>query len=148
VRSVRAGLALAAVLAVAAVGCNRGDARDAAAPPRCDVPLTVPEGFRTTGGIEDPQDDRVGVRIDLRSDDGRELHYFSGIRGEFGEGLPDRGDVPVTGGAEGHLAGEDASWVLEWETEPPCTPTAVLGTGMKQSEFRALLREAGAIADE
>jgi hypothetical protein len=148
VRIVRAGPALAAVLAVAAVGCDRGDARDAAAPPRCDVPLTVPEGFRTTGGIEDPQDDRVGVRIDLRSDDGRELHYFSGIRGEFGEGLPDRGEVRVTGGGTGRLAGDDATWVLEWETDPPCTPTAVLGTGMDQAAFRDLLLQAGAIADE
>jgi hypothetical protein len=144
VRSVRAGLALAAVLAVAAVGCDRGDARTAASS-RCEVPLSVPEGFRTTGGIEDPQDDRVGVRIDLESDDGRELHYFSGIRGEFGEGMPARGDVRVAGGATGRLAGDGATWVLEWETDPPCTPTAVLGTGMGEAAFRDLLRRAGAL---
>jgi hypothetical protein len=98
-----------------------------------------------TGGIEDPYEDRVGVRIDLRADDGRELHYFAGVPGEFGEGLPERGSVDVADGQTGELVGDGTTWVLAWGTGTPCTPVVVLGNGMGRRAFMRLLASAGAV---
>jgi hypothetical protein len=100
------GTVLAAAVAVAGSACSRsGDPPDPT-PSRCEVDLAVPEGFRVTGSMEDPYPDRIGVRIDLRADGGRELHYFAGIPGEFGEGLPEHGSVDIRGGETGVLLGD------------------------------------------
>jgi hypothetical protein len=144
---VRRRLALLLV-AVAAAGpaCHRADpVTRASGPPRCDVGLSVPEGFRVTGGMRDPHADHIGVRIDMRSDDGRELHYFAGVPGEFGEGLPERGEVGVRGGETGELLGAESTWVLEWGSGSPCTPVVVLATGMRRDQFTELLRAARAL---
>jgi hypothetical protein len=138
---------LVAAVAVAGSACNRSGAPPEASASRCDVGLSVPDGFRVTGGIEDPYPDRIGVRIDLRSDDGRELHYFAGIPGEFGEGLPERGSVEVRGGETGALAGHGTTWVLAWGSGTPCTPVVVLGNGIERDSFMRLLASAGAVPD-
>jgi hypothetical protein len=136
-----------AAATIAGPACSRsGDPPDAR-PSRCDVGLSVPDGFRVTGGIEDPYKDRVGVRIDLRADDGRELHYFAGIPGEFGEGLPERGSVDVRDGDTAHLVGDGTTWVLAWGSGTPCTPVVVLANGMKRREFMDVLAGAGALPD-
>jgi hypothetical protein len=137
-------------LALVAAGCSGGDGGDDGpdpSPGRCDVPLVVPEGFEVTGGIEDPQRDHIGVRIDLTEEHGAELHYFSGIPGEFGEGLPAKGEIALGGGGTATLVGSDETWLVEWETAPPCTPAVVLATGVDRRRFRELLGEAGALAN-
>jgi hypothetical protein len=139
--------ACVAALVVAGPACSRSGAPTDDGPARCDVGLEVPDGFRVSGGIEDPYPDRIGVRIDLRADDGRELHYFAGIPGEFGEGLPERGSVAVRGGETGELAGEGTTWVLVWGSGTRCTPVVVLGNGVERREFMRLLASAGAIAE-
>jgi hypothetical protein len=96
--------------------------------------------------MEDPADDHTGVRIDLKADDGRELHVFAGIAGEFGEGLPDRGSVRLADRSTARLAGRDTTWVLAWDDGSACAPTVVLGTGMELAAFREAMAEAGALA--
>ncbi len=146
-RTAPLGLALTVVLGLGAAACDRSQPPVDAGPPRCDVPLAVPDGFEVVGGLEDPHADRIGVRVDLTGDGGQELHYFSGIRGEFGEGLADRGDVRLADGGRGTLLGAGRTWVLTWSSAQPCTPTTVLGSGMTGRAFRALLRSAGALAE-
>jgi hypothetical protein len=141
---------LGVVLAGAVVvgpGCSESGAPSDPSPSRCEVGLAVPDGFRVTGGLQDPYPDRVGVRIDLGDDGGRELHYFAGIPGEFGEGLPERGEMTVRGGGTGELAGEGTTWVIEWGSGSPCTPVVVLGTGMDRRAFTDVLRSAGALPE-
>jgi hypothetical protein len=132
---IRTSLVAALALAGAACGSSSGDPSSSPEPRRCAPPLVVPEGFEVTGGLEDPHyDDHVGVRIDLVDVDRRELHFFSGMRGEFGEGLPGRHDLDLGGGVTGILLGRDTTWVL--------------GTGMDRHAFEELLRDAGAFSQE
>jgi hypothetical protein len=140
------GVAVAAAV-VAGPACSRAGEPPDPTPSRCDVGLAVPDGFRVTGTMEDPYPDRIGVRLDLRADGGRELHYFAGIPGEFGEGLPGRGWIDVRGGETGKLAGADTTWVLAWGSGTPCTPVVVLGNGMERRAFMDLLANAGALPD-
>jgi hypothetical protein len=140
--------AVAIVAIVLGVGCRRGDEAPAHADPRrCDPGLAVPDGFEVSGGLEDRAPDHVGVRIDLSAPDGRELHFFSGIPGDFGEGLADRGEVELADGSTGRLSGGGTTWVLEWPGERPCSPSVVLGTGMTTRAFQNLLRGAGALPE-
>jgi hypothetical protein len=114
-------------------------------PSRCDPALQTPAGFEVTGSMEDPSGDHTGVRVDLRADGGRELHYFAGIAGEFGEGLPDRGTVTLADGSTARLVGRGTTWVLAWEGQEPCSPRIALGTGMDAEGFRVAMRQAGAL---
>jgi hypothetical protein len=132
-------------LALVVAGCTGGDDEPDPTSERCDVPLVVPDGFEVTGGLEDPQRHHIGVRIDLTGDRGAELHYFSGIPGEFGEGLPAHGRIELRGGRTGIVVGSDTTWLVEWETAPPCTPTVVLANGVDRRRFSELLQEAGAL---
>jgi hypothetical protein len=144
VNRVRARRLLGLTFAVLAAACHGGGEADEA-PDRCEAPLVVPDGFEVTGGIEDPQPDRTGVRIDLADGRGAELHFFSGIRGEFGEGLPAHGEIELRGGQTGILVGRETTWLVEWTTPPPCTPTVVLANGVDRERFRELLADAGAV---
>lgn len=136
---------VASILAVALVlaGCGDEPGGDEA-PERCDVPYTVPTGFDVTGGIEDPYDDRIGVRVDMAGERRRELHYFAGIPGEFGEGLPNAGSLPAPDGAEGSLLGRHDVWAFVVAGHG-CANTAVLGSGLDRRGFIAVLKEAGAV---
>ncbi len=146
----RAVRALAGVLvAVALAGCSEGTSERAhgheEGPPTCEAGFEAPTGFRVVESFEDPYPDHVGIRLGLASEDGRELHYFAGIPGEFGEGLPVAGAVEAATGVEGVLHGSDRVWVLTWEIPGPCGRRAVLGNGFTRAGFLRTLRDAGVI---
>jgi hypothetical protein len=113
--------------------------------PTCEAGFTTPSGFRATGTLEDPYDDHVGIRLDLADDARRELHYFAGIPGEFGEGLPSVGEIAVALDLEGALQGGEGTWVLSWRAPGPCGVRAVLGSGFARAEFLDTLVRAGII---
>lgn len=115
--------------------------------PVCEVAFVTPAGFERTNTFEESYPDRVGVRIDFRDEADRELHAFAGIRGEFGEGLPDGGTVELAAGGTGRLAGgRHLVWVLVWDEGGNCDPRAVLGKGFDRPAFLATLAEAGIVA--
>lgn len=143
------GSLLGAVLVTAVLaGCGR-EAPHGHSPTegetRCEAGFTTPEGFEPTETLEDPYPDHVGIRLGFRSDDGRELHYFAGIPGEFGEGLPDAGRVEVALGLDGPLQGSDRVWVLSWRAPGPCGVRAVLGSGFTRTEFIETLERAAIV---
>ncbi len=138
----------AAVLTLlVAVGCTGGGdhAESPASPPECEARLAVPPGFRVVESFRDPYPDHVGVRLGFRDDEGREIHYLVGIPGEFGEGLPFEGPVPVASGGPARLLGRGRTWVLAWNETGPCAAHAVLGHGFGRAEFERVLEDAGVI---
>ena len=113
----------------------------------CEVRFVTPEGFERTETFEEPYPDRVGVRLGWVDDEGRELHAFAGIPGEFGEGLPDAGTVELAAGGTGRLAGGvHEVWVLSWNEGGTCDPRVILGRGLDRRGFLELLRRAGVAA--
>jgi hypothetical protein len=141
---------LVCLLLVAVVGCtstnhDHGEG-SASVPLACEADLTVPEGFDVIEGFEEPYPDHVGIRVGFRDATGRELHYFAGIPGEFGEGLPLKGSVQLATGEQGSLLGADETWVLAWQTQGPCAAHAALGNGFTRQGFLELLRESGVLA--
>jgi hypothetical protein len=113
----------------------------------CEVRFVTPEGFERTETFEEPYPDRVGVRLGWLDDEGRELHAFAGIPGEFGEGLPDAGTVELAAGGTGRLAGGvHEVWVLSWNEGGTCDPRVILGRGLDRRAFLELLRRAGVAA--
>lgn len=136
------------VLGVLTVACGGADAHvheEAEGPPVCEPGFSVPMGFRQTEVFEEPHEDHVGIRLGFVSDDGLELHYFAGIPGEFGEGLPTVGTVPAAGGIEGALQGRGSTWVLSWRAPGPCGTRAVLGSGFSRDGFVRTLEDAGIV---
>jgi hypothetical protein len=132
-------LLLSGMAAIALAGCSAPDEL----PVVCDVRFAAPAGFDPLEPFEEEYTDHVGVRLGFRDARGREFHVFSGIPGEFGEGLPAAGSVPLTEGRSGSLAGRAEVWVLTWEEGGPCDPRAVLGNGFTREEFDAALADAG-----
>jgi hypothetical protein len=134
------------------VACGGGAATQPAPSPSparttCEVRFVTPEGFEPTETFEEPYSDRVGVRLGFRDDEGRELHVFAGIPGEFGEGLPDAGTIRLASGGAGRLAGgAHQVWILSWEEGGACDPRVVLGNGFDRRGFLELLRRAGIVA--
>lgn len=114
-------------------------------PPICEPGFAVPEGFHQTEAFEDPYDDHVGIRLGFVDERGRELHYFAGIPGEFGEGLPVVDTVQAAGGIEGPLQGNDQTWVLSWTAPGPCGARAVLGNGFGRQDFVETIEDAGIV---
>jgi hypothetical protein len=113
----------------------------------CEVSFVTPPGFERTDTFEEPYPDRIGVRLGFRDETGRELHAFAGIRGEFGEGLPDAGTVELATGAIGRLSGGvHRVWVLVWDEGGPCDPRVVLGRGFDRRAFLEMLQRAGVVA--
>jgi hypothetical protein len=147
--SVDTRLVGAVFLAALAVACTREasshDEASADEERTCQAGFTTPEGFQQTESLRDPYPDHVGIRLGFVSDDGRELHYFAGIPGEFGEGLPSAGDVMVAQGLEGPLQGGRRTWVLSWHAPGPCGARAVLGTGFTRAAFLQTLERAAII---
>lgn len=105
----------------------------------------IPAGFRSTETFEDPSADGVGVRLSFRDDQGRELHIFAGIRGEFGEGLPLASQVRLASGEEVRLLGKEETWVIAWDWGGPCGSHAVVGNGFAKQAFIDVLEESGVI---
>jgi hypothetical protein len=147
-------LAIAVLIAVTATGaCGRGAEPDLATTPP-EEPLTCEPGFSGITGFEetkrseDPYVDHVGIRVDLEDADHRQIHYFAGIPGEFGEGLPTNEQIAVAVGLQASLLGRDTTWVLAWDASGPCGPRAVLGDGLTHDEFLETIRSAGIIPSE
>lgn len=108
-------------------------------PPACTFPYPPPEGYLAHDRLEVPVADHVGVRQVLVDGNDRSVILTSGIPGEFGEGLPVVGQLPLSSGVTGSLAGEGRTWVLRWGDEPPCTPLTVTGNGFDRGAFRELM---------
>jgi hypothetical protein len=116
-------------------------------PPICDAPLALPTGFEPTETFKEEYPDRVGVRLGYADEEGRELHAFAGIPGDFGEGLPDEGNVELVGGATGRLlGGPHQVWVVSWDEGDACDPRAVLGSGFDRLAFLDVLEGSGLVA--
>lgn len=147
--SSRVRLVVAVLLAAVATACGGGssphDESHSEEEPTCEAGFATPEGFRQTERFRDPYPDHVGIRLGFVSEDGRELHYFAGIPGEFGEGLPAAGSVSVAVGLDGTLQGSKDTWVLSWQAPGPCGVRAVLGTGFARSEFLQTLERAAIV---
>jgi hypothetical protein len=141
-------IALVAAAFAAATACTGGGGghQEPRQPVRCQVDyFTVPPGFHPVRTFEERYPDHVGIRLSLRDGDGRELHVFSGIPGEFGEGLPSGGSVDVTGFGPVGLVGRGRVWVLWWEVEGACSPRAVLGNGLSRQRYLQTLADAGLV---
>ncbi len=139
----------ALILGFALAGCAPSDPPSrmpdqSAAPVRCEPAPEVPAGFEVLSTIEDPYADHIGVRVSLADAGGRELHLFSGIPGEFGEGLPVVA-TPDVGSVEGRLQGAGTVWVLTWTEQGACGGRAVLGNGFGRAAFIELLQEVGLV---
>ncbi len=130
---------------LAGSACTGGSPTEPSAsarPVRCETGFTAPAGFERFESFEDPYGDHIGVRLGYRDEAGRELHVFSGIPGEFGEGLPSVAEVDVGTAEPAHLLGHGTVWALVWEAEAPCTARAVLGSGFDRTSFLQALRRA------
>ena len=132
-------LLLAGAIAFGLGGCAAPDDP----PVMCGVRFAAPAGFDPLEAFEEEYPDHVGVRLGFRDERGREFHVFAGIPGEFGEGLPAAGSVPLTEDRVGSLAGRARVWVLTWEEGGRCDPRAALGNGFTRGEFQAALVDAG-----
>jgi hypothetical protein len=148
------GLAIVFLIATTATGaCGPGAKREPATTPSeetvtCEPGFSGIAGFEQTKRSEDPYVDHVGIRLDLEDPDHRQIHYFAGIPGEFGEGLPANEQVTVAVGLQASLLGRDTTWVLAWDASGPCGPRAVLGDGLTHDEFLETIRSAGIIPFE
>lgn len=136
---------MAAALAVAllAAACSSGPIAEPPLDPECEVRFAAPQGFAPLDPLEVDYPDHVGLRLGFRDADRREFHVFAGIPGEFGEGLPDAGELPMSEGRTGLLLGDRTVWVLTWLEEDVCDPRAVLGSGFSRKGFLEMLAEAG-----
>jgi hypothetical protein len=114
----------------------------------CEPGFSHIAGFDQTERSEDPYVDHVGIRLDLEDADHHEIHYFAGIPGEFGEGLPANELVTVAVGLQASLLGKETRWVLAWDASGPCGRRAVLGDGLTHDEFLETIRSAGIIPAE
>ena len=139
-----AGCVLAVAIAVAA--CTGQSEPDGPAIPTCEVRFAAPSGFAPGETFEQPYDDRIGVRLGFLDDQGREFHVFAGIPGEFGEGLPEGGEMQLADGATGSVLGRRQVWVVRWDEGDVCDPRAVLVNGVDRDGFEALLLDAGLVA--
>ena len=137
-------LALMAV-AFTATACSGRSPAVAPDIPTCEVRFAAPEGFAPLESFEERYEDRVGVRLGFVDVERRELHVFAGIRGEFGEGLPEAGTVALRDGLVGTLAGRDDVWIVTWTEGDRCDPRAVLANGFDRAAFDATLVQAGLV---
>ncbi len=113
--------------------------------PMCEVRFAAPAGFQPLEPIEQRFPDRIGVRLGFRDAQDREFHVFAGIRGEFGEGLPDAGALALVDGGEAVLIGDGAVWIATWRIGDRCDPRAVIGTGFGRRSFVRALADAGLV---
>lgn len=146
-RTRNAAVFVSSVLTLAACSGGAASAPGNTGPPVCDAPFAPPAAFEPTETFKEEYPDRVGVRLGYADQEGRELHAFAGIPGEFGEGLPDAGAVRLAGGWNGRLSGgPNEVWVVSWEEGGACDPRAVLGSGFDRRGFLAVLEGSGLVA--
>lgn len=151
-RARNAAVFVSSVLTLAACAGGAGSPPEAGrtgapTPPICDARFEPPAGFEPTETFEEEYPDRIGVRLGYADPDGRELHAFAGIPGEFGEGLPEAGSVKLSAGGTGRLSGgPNAVWVVSWEDGGACDPRAVLGSGFDRRAFMEVLEGSGLVA--
>jgi hypothetical protein len=130
--------------------CRSGSTGHAPEPtvlvPECEVVVRAPAGFQALEAFHEEYPDHVGVRLGFRDQQGREIHAFAGIPGEFGEGLAAAGEVELAPGRTGLLTGSERVWVVEWNEGGVCDPRAALGSGFGREGFLAVLEEAGIAA--
>jgi hypothetical protein len=143
-------LAVPILALVALAACRSGSTGHAAEPtgrvPECEVGVQAPAGFQALETFHEDYPDHVGVRLGFRDQQGRELHAFAGIPGEFGEGLAAAGEVELAPGRTGLLTGSERVWVVEWNEGGVCDPRAALGNGFGREGFLTVLEEAGIAA--
>lgn len=112
----------------------------------CQVDTTPPPEFRLQNTIRRSERDHVGVRRSFVDAAGRVVHFFSGISGEFGEGMSVAGSLTLAGGEEARLLGTGQDWVLVWSSSGPCAAHAVIGNGFARGEFIRVLEASGVLA--
>lgn len=134
-----------ALLSVTLTSCAPQPA-PAADPIACEVPVPDPPGFAHRATFEDASGGHIAVRRGLADPRGAELHLFAGVAGDFGEGLDPSGTVPLADGGLARLVGRARTWVVVWDVTGPCTPHAVLGTGIGRRRFLDVLCEVGLLA--
>jgi hypothetical protein len=133
------------------VACARDAVNEVPSAPetiRCAPVFEAPTGFEPLETFEETYPDHIGVRLGYRDERRRELHAFAGIPGEFGEGLPDAGEVSLTHERTGHLFGRETVWVLVWDEGDTCDPRAVLGNGLDRRSFLASLERSGIVTPD
>jgi hypothetical protein len=112
---------------------------------KCSGVTVGPSGFKVTETVEERYRDHIGVRITFGDERGRRLHYFTGVPGEYGEGLPVAGSAHVASGADVSLIGKDQTWVIAWDTGGLCGSHAVIGNGFTKEGFIKALQSSGVI---
>jgi hypothetical protein len=140
-----AAVFVAGVLGLVACGRDATEPAATAETITCAPVFEAPAGFEALETFEETYPDHVGVRLGYRDEQRRELHAFAGIPGEFGEGLPDAGEIPLTRGRTGHLFGRGTVWVLVWDEGDICDPRAVLGNGLDRRSFLGSLERSGIV---
>ncbi|MGQ0668463.1 MAG: hypothetical protein ACT4PO_02120 [Actinomycetota bacterium] len=141
---------LAVGVAFLVTACPGGESDRAPVPESsvqaCRVDVTPPPEFRLQNTIRRSESDHVGIRRSFVDAAGRVLHFFSGISGEFGEGMSVAGSLTVAGGEEARLLGVGQDWVLVWSSSGPCAAQAVIGNGFARGEFLQVLEASGVLA--
>jgi hypothetical protein len=114
-------------------------------PTKCHHPAVAPSGFKETETVEERYPDHIGIRITFRDEHGHLLHSFTGVPGEYGEGLPVAGSAHLASGEDVSLIGEDQTWVVAWDTGGLCGAHALIGNGFTREGFIKALKAFGVI---
>jgi hypothetical protein len=141
------GLPVFVTLSVLA-GCTGRTAEQQTAQPSptiCPAVAVAPSGFQVTERVEERYPDHIGIRITFRDDHGRRLHSFTGVPGEYGEGLPVAGSAHLVSGEDVSLIGEDQTWIIAWDTGGLCGAHALIGNGFSRKGFFKVLKASGVI---
>ena len=142
----RRGILGLATVALLAASCG-GTGGQPPPVPTCEIRFAAPPGFAPLPSFEEPYRDHVGLRLGFGDAARRELHVFSGIPGEIGEGLPAAGELDLSNGRTGVVLGRDTVWVVRWDEGDVCDPRAVLATGFRRKAFEQSLARAGIVPD-
>jgi hypothetical protein len=130
------------------VGCTGGRAEQQTPVPsstRCGALAVAPSGFEVTEKVEERYPDHIGIRITFSDDHGRLLHSFTGVPGEYGEGLPVAGSAHLVSGEDVSLIGKDQTWIIAWDTGGLCGAHALIGNGFTREGFIKVLKASGVI---
>ena len=129
-------------------GCTGRTAEQRTALPsstKCRAPAVAPSGFKVMETVEERYPDHIGIRITFRDDHGRLLHAFTGVPGEYGEGLPVAGSAHLVSGEDVSLIGKNQTWVIAWDTGGLCGANALIGNGFTREGFIKALEASGVI---